>query len=97
MAGRVRRGHYRGGSRGGGYGVAELVPLARLAPSVYLARGEIIEQIVGHSHQEQLRQLSDEDGPHPRRHLVSARLAVVHVQYDNRYHDRQPDQDHREE
>ena len=51
----------------------------------------------GHPHQEDFRQPMDENSPHPGRHFVGGRLAVVHVEDDDGDEDRQADKEHGEQ
>lgn len=65
-------------------------------PAGYLIGGQILQQILGHPHQQQLRQLFDKESSNPRGHLVCARLPVVYVQYDYGDDDAEADQKHGE-
>lgn len=62
-----------------------------------LVVGEVGQQLIGHAHEQQLRELPDEQLFHPRRHLVCARLAVVDVEHHDSDYYAEPYQQHGEQ
>lgn len=93
---RVRAGAARVQLHFGLHGCGEL-RFFHLDAVVDLLGGQIVQQILGHAHQQQRRQYFDEETPHPRRHFVRGRLAVMDVQYENGDQNAQPDQHHGKE
>ena len=79
-----------------GHGAGRGAVARRVAhPAVRLVRPPVV--VVRAAHQQQLRQVVEEDEPHPARHAVRARRAEVPVDDDDRDEDGEDVHDEREE